>query len=100
MTESWDEMRKAKEDQFFEKANKDAMARIAKKEQLKSPVSGEPMIQETAYGVVIERCPTSGGIWLDKGELEKIIEQAKGHVDGKEGYISQFFNSLLKGKLE
>jgi len=25
------------------------------------------------YGVKIDICQTSGGIWLDKGELEKII---------------------------
>jgi len=25
------------------------------------------------YGVKMDICPTSGGIWLDKGELEKII---------------------------
>jgi Zn-finger nucleic acid-binding protein len=25
------------------------------------------------YGVKIDICPTSGGIWLDKGELEKLI---------------------------
>ena len=26
------------------------------------------------YGVLVDVCPSCGGIWLDKGELSKIIE--------------------------
>lgn len=26
------------------------------------------------YGIEIDVCPTSGGIWLDRGELEKLVE--------------------------
>jgi Zn-finger nucleic acid-binding protein len=25
------------------------------------------------YGIEIDVCPTSGGIWLDRGELEKLV---------------------------
>ena len=38
-----------------------------------SPIDGSPMREIERYGVKIDICPTSGGIWLDKGELEKII---------------------------
>jgi Zn-finger nucleic acid-binding protein len=40
---------------------------------ISSPIDGSPMREIERYGVKIDICPTSGGIWLDKGELEKII---------------------------
>lgn len=40
---------------------------------LLSPISGEPMKQVVREGIEIDVCPTTGGIWLDKGELEKLI---------------------------
>jgi Zn-finger nucleic acid-binding protein len=40
---------------------------------ISSPIDGSPMREIERYGVRIDICPTSGGIWLDKGELEKII---------------------------
>ena len=38
-----------------------------------SPIDGSPMREVARYGVKMDICPTSGGIWLDQGELEKII---------------------------
>lgn len=40
---------------------------------LQSPIDGSPMKQINRYGIEIDVCPTSGGIWLDKGELEKLM---------------------------
>ena len=40
---------------------------------MSSPIDGSPMREIERYGVMIDICQTSGGIWLDKGELEKII---------------------------
>lgn len=40
---------------------------------LTSPIDGSPMRQINRYGIEIDVCPTSGGIWLDRGELEKLI---------------------------
>lgn len=40
---------------------------------LNSPIDGSPMQQIHRYGIEIDVCPTSGGIWLDKGELEKLM---------------------------
>ena len=39
-----------------------------------SPIDGSPMRKVVKHGVEIDICPTSGGIWLDKGELEKIMQ--------------------------
>lgn len=38
------------------------------------PACKESMGQEEYEGVTIDRCPTCQGTWLDKGELETIIE--------------------------
>ena len=40
---------------------------------LTSPIDGSPMRQINRYGIEIDVCPTSGGVWLDRGELEKIM---------------------------
>ncbi|MBI1339470.1 hypothetical protein GC169_04560 [bacterium] len=40
---------------------------------LTSPIDGSPMRQVHRFGVEFDVCPTSGGVWLDKGELEKIM---------------------------
>jgi Zn-finger nucleic acid-binding protein len=34
-------------------------------------------------GVEIDYCPNCRGIWLDKGELDKIIERSAEHYHGK-----------------
>lgn len=57
---------------------------------MSSPIDGSPMREVERYGVHIDICPTSGGIWLDKGELEKIImmirEEALQESGGYDGY--------------
>lgn len=40
---------------------------------LLSPIDGSPMKQINRFGIEIDVCPTSGGVWLDRGELEKLL---------------------------
>lgn len=68
------------EDEYMEKRNREALARLAERKKLQkaprlSPITGEPMVEEVMHGVVIDRCPKSGGVWLDKGELELLFER-------------------------
>ena len=42
-----------------------------------SPIDGAPMRQINRYGIEFDVCPSTGGIWLDKGELEKLITLVK-----------------------
>ena len=44
---------------------------------LTSPIDGSPMKPIHRFGIEIDVCPTSGGIWLDKGELEKLLSFIK-----------------------
>jgi Zn-finger nucleic acid-binding protein len=81
MSDAWDDRRRAQEDSFFEDLNRKALARLATKKggpARLSPVTGKPMEVVTVLGVVIDRCVDSGGLWFDAGELEQLLEAAKG----------------------
>lgn len=41
---------------------------------MKCPVCDAPLRAIQKYGVEIDICPGCKGVWLDRGELEKIIE--------------------------
>jgi Zn-finger nucleic acid-binding protein len=51
---------------------------------LTSPIDGSPMKQINRYGIEIDVCPTTGGVWLDKGELEKILAIVREVVEDEE----------------
>lgn len=47
---------------------------------MKSPIYPDvDMIQKTVHGVTYDVCPKSGGVWLDKGELENLIENIESY---------------------
>ena len=96
MSNTWDEMRQAKENEYFERKNKEALERLAHKKDSAprlSPVTGKPMDQIVLHGVVIDRCPTTGGIWLDAGELDQLVEASKSAADSQ-SWVSSFLKSL------
>ena len=39
------------------------------------PVDGAPLTMSERAGIEIDYCPTCRGVWLDRGELDKIIER-------------------------
>lgn len=39
------------------------------------PIDGAMMSKELVHNVIIDRCPSCSGVWLDRGELE-LIRQA------------------------
>lgn len=40
------------------------------------PVCKVPLVMSERQGVEIDYCPQCRGVWLDRGELDKIIERA------------------------
>ncbi|QMW24572.1 zf-TFIIB domain-containing protein [Sandaracinobacteroides saxicola] len=40
------------------------------------PVDGATLTMSERQGIEIDYCPTCRGVWLDRGELDKIIERA------------------------
>ena len=43
---------------------------------MKCPVDGETLVMTDRSGVEIDYCPKCRGVWLDRGELDKIIDRA------------------------
>lgn len=43
---------------------------------MKCPNDGELLIMAERQGIEIDYCPKCRGVWLDKGELDKIIERS------------------------
>lgn len=62
---------------------------------MQCPVDGATLVMADRQGVEIDYCPQCRGVWLDRGELDKIIERstptavpapsARGH-DAPRGY--------------
>ena len=42
------------------------------------PVDGTTLVMSERAGIEIDYCPSCRGVWLDRGELDKIIERASG----------------------
>lgn len=40
------------------------------------PVCSVPLVMSERQGVEIDYCPQCRGVWLDRGELDKIIERS------------------------
>lgn len=43
---------------------------------MQCPVDGETLVIAERSGVEIDYCPKCRGVWLDRGELDKIIERS------------------------
>lgn len=47
---------------------------------MKCPVDSIDLIMTERSGVEIDYCPQCRGVWLDRGELDKIIDRAAGSL--------------------
>lgn len=45
---------------------------------MRCPVDNEMLVMADRNGVEIDYCPKCRGVWLDRGELDKIVERAAG----------------------
>ena len=43
---------------------------------MRCPVDNETLVMADRHGVEIDYCPKCRGVWLDRGELDKILERA------------------------
>lgn len=43
---------------------------------MQCPIDGTELVLAERAGVEIDYCPKCRGVWLDRGELDKIIERA------------------------
>ncbi|MFT7559735.1 MAG: hypothetical protein ACI93R_001650 [Flavobacteriales bacterium] len=47
---------------------------IGRETSRKCPVDGSTLLKESSNEIIVDRCPTCKGIWLDAGELKAIKE--------------------------
>lgn len=45
---------------------------------MKCPIDGAELVMSERQGIEIDYCPSCRGVWLDRGELDKIIERSEG----------------------
>lgn len=45
---------------------------------MKCPIDGSDLVMSDRQGIEIDYCPKCRGVWLDRGELDKIIERSAG----------------------
>lgn len=57
---------------------------------MKCPTCNETLLISEKKGIEIDYCPKCRGIWLDRGELEKILERSADHYAKRENYDSDY----------
>ncbi|MGB8510660.1 MAG: zf-TFIIB domain-containing protein [Pyrinomonadaceae bacterium] len=87
MSEIFDERRKALEEEYFRRRDRESLRKLREALHDEARERGEAastmacprcdgMLHEETYDDVhIDRCNSCNGIWLDAGELEQIIKQ-------------------------
>lgn len=51
---------------------------------MKCPIDSATLVMSERGGVEIDYCPECRGVWLDRGELDKIIDRAEAEVAGSQ----------------
>lgn len=64
---------------------------------MQCPIDGTQLLIAERSGVEIDYCPQCRGIWLDRGELEKLMERAN-EIDVREARMYNRPESLEKRK--
>ena len=56
---------------------------------MQCPVCRVPLAMSDRQGIEIDYCPQCRGVWLDRGELDKIIERSGAAPAPKQEYRSE-----------
>ena len=51
-------------------------------EPMRCPTDGSRLVEVERTGVLIDACPTCRGVWLDRGELDKILVKERQMMGG------------------
>ena len=84
MANKWDERKKAKEDEYFVKKDRELVGKLKVKQEeeanaamqkasyMRCPKCGQPLKERSFQKIEIDQCTGCNGIWLDAGELEAV----------------------------
>ena len=100
MSEIFDERRKALEEEYFRRKERELLDRLRAEVAAEAAAKGQAegrqcplghgrLVEEARGSVVIDVCQTCGGLWLDKGELEEVTRQSGGWFDN---FVGSFKN--------
>ena len=64
---------------------------------MKCPIDDSPLSVSSREGVEIDFCPQCRGVWLDRGELDQILERERGVVAGVQDDDEEFFREMSGG---
>ena len=90
MSDAFDDRRRGLEEEYFHKKNQEAIAKLREKikvsndakaassSELKCPRCGNELREHSVATVTTNACSRCGGIWLDSGELERLVEKEEG----------------------
>jgi Zn-finger nucleic acid-binding protein len=53
---------------------------------MKCPVDNSDLVMSDRQGIEIDYCPKCRGVWLDRGELDKIIERSAPGEQPRQAY--------------
>lgn len=53
---------------------------------MKCPIDGSDLLISERSGVEVDYCPKCRGVWLDRGELDKIIERSNNQLAEQEKF--------------
>jgi len=65
---------------------------------MKCPVDNETLVMTERSGVEIDYCPKCRGVWLDRGELDKIIERSAGAPSSAQAQTAQRYEGHGHGQ--
>lgn len=95
MANKWDDRKKAQEDEYFVKKEREQLAKLKAKQEaeakeaaksafyMRCPKCGEPLKVRSFQKIEIDQCSGCNGIWLDAGELEQVADKDGGSWLGK-----------------
>ncbi len=95
MANKWDERKKALEEEYFVKKEREQLAKLKAKQAaevkeevksgwfMKCPKCGAPLKARNFQKIEIDQCSGCNGIWLDAGELEQVADKESGSWLGK-----------------
>lgn len=102
MTNAWDDMKRTKEEEFFQRQNREILARLKTRKsgaERLCPVDKEKLQLLEKFGITVDVCPKCLGAWFDAGELNHILDAARKEAQAKQGdWVTNFFESIFGKK--
>lgn len=99
MDKAWEDMKRAKEEEYFMKKEKELLKKREEEKRIreeqrkkelthmKCPKCGESLKEVAFQNILIDQCTGCSGVWLDPGELEALARQEEG------SWVSRFFKN-------